>query len=580
MRGFLSKLIVACWIAMALPAVASAQSGDLDPGFGDAGKVTFPMGQFAKPTDLLSDPSADRVILVGQGTDGMFLIAVRGDGSLDPGFANAGILRESRNVSAGKAVIDAQRRIIVAASGRFTDSAGNQHSDAHLFRFLPSGQPDPTFGDNGVVEWRYRTAYQVALRPDGKIAQAGGNGDSTYFRVLNQDGSPYSGFGSGGEAGFNHCCSGASGFSLFLRDLVVMPDGTLVAAGWKGGPYSGVLIRYEADGSSYSIQSLWSSSEDHVEVTSLALLGDQGDQGLVAAGWMPNGSSSGYNPQRDFAIAGLLSDGGSWNQTADFQTLDGLPQSDEVVTGSAVSDDGDVLIAGLVGRRSTWLRDPGERIGVGIARFDAGGNPDASFGSGGKSFIGFDDFDRAGPATVSGGDLFISGGVGTECGLEVFVARVLLTDRPTVPNGGTADEPCPAGQPDPGPQPGLPGGGGPAGLPASSAGNVNAPHGLDLKVLARRVPRTIRGLLSRGARARLLCSDPCSVKVQLKVNRQVAELLGLEGRVLGEVSGILAGGHPRWLTIRPPAEVATVLRSARGSSHLQLKLGANAQPSA
>ena len=138
MRGTPTRLgtLVACGLALGLPGGASAAPGDLDPAFGQGGRVTTSFGN----TD-------DR---------------------------------------AWDAVVQPDGRIVVAGSNGFGPGSGFA-----LARYLPDGSLDPTFSGDGKLTTNFPAGYGralgVALQPDGKIVAAG-SADQFAVARYNSDG--------------------------------------------------------------------------------------------------------------------------------------------------------------------------------------------------------------------------------------------------------------------------------------------------------------------------------------------------------------------------------------------------------
>jgi len=100
-----------------------------------------------------------------------------------------------------------------------------------VLRYNPDGSPDSGFGTGGVVtDGNGDSGDALALQPDGKIVVAGYIYDGTEFDVLvlryNDDESLDSGFGTGGVARYGS----GSGNNEQGRAVALQPDGKIVVA--------------------------------------------------------------------------------------------------------------------------------------------------------------------------------------------------------------------------------------------------------------------------------------------------------------------------------------------------------------
>ena len=158
-----------------IPAVACLTSdGILDPSFGTGGKVhldTYP----AKTFGLLVQPD-DKIVLPGDNKS----FRLNSDGSLDPSFGNAGIANVS--VPSGFDYITFKNickqndgRILLAGE---VGHNGTYTSDLILVRLTSEGQPDMSFGNNGIGELIHispsnNIGYSVSTQSNNKIIATG-----------------------------------------------------------------------------------------------------------------------------------------------------------------------------------------------------------------------------------------------------------------------------------------------------------------------------------------------------------------------------------------------------------------------
>jgi uncharacterized delta-60 repeat protein len=187
MKRLTASLCVLAWLACAAPAGASVAAGELDPSFGGGGWV--------------------RTLEV-RGSDNNYLprgaraVAVQPDGK-------------------------------VVAVGELHDGQSNQYFG--VFRYLPDGSLDPSFGAGGwtaVDIGSFEEARAVALQGDGKIVVAGETtcrtGGCVAAMRFNPDGSLDGSFGAGGVVRKEFYLEPSS-----ANDIAIQPDGRIVLAGTR-----------------------------------------------------------------------------------------------------------------------------------------------------------------------------------------------------------------------------------------------------------------------------------------------------------------------------------------------------------
>ena len=296
---------IALLLSLCLPLRAYAAAGDLDPTFGNGGKVTTDFGGSDVANALAIQP--DGKIVVAGNTSDLSLVLARynGNGSLDTTFGTGGsvvtgLLRGS------DVVIQPDGKIVVA---------GDSDGDFAVARFNSNGSLDTSFGIGGVVTTDFSgeadQSFAVALRSDGKIVAAGrafnfNKGTFVDFALAryNSDGSLDAGFGSGGKVtthfGFRD--------NEQALDVALQPDGKIIAAGAVVATFSDfALARYNNDGS------LDASFGSGGKVTTDFFIDDdvanglalQSDGRIVAAGFAANPNTFSF----DFALARYNSDG-------------------------------------------------------------------------------------------------------------------------------------------------------------------------------------------------------------------------------------------------------------------------------
>lgn len=212
-RAFLSAASIAATL-VALEPRAHAAQGDIDPTFGQAGRVL---------TDL----------------------AV-------PGYSGFFPMTEA-------ILVQPDGRVLVC--GRFWEDIFSYWFGTFIVRTLPNGDPDPSFGDHGKVVvidpgYPYDTwtlGVDMALQRDGSILLVGSDtvAEGILVRRYTSSGALDTTFGVDGTAAVPRP-------SLFRAtegtSIAVQPDGRIVGAGWEfelTDPYydARILFRMNSDGS-------------------------------------------------------------------------------------------------------------------------------------------------------------------------------------------------------------------------------------------------------------------------------------------------------------------------------------------
>jgi len=322
------------WAAvLALPLAARADPGDLDPSFGAGGQVTTP---------ILS------------GYDGASAVVVQPDGKL---------------VAAGHAY--------------------NTNNDTFaLVRYNADGSLDGNFGTGGKVTTPFgigSAASAAVLQADGRLVAAGQmfTGSRNQFALVRYlaTGGLDSTFGTGGKVG-----TPIGSIDDEASALVVQPDGKLVAAGYsdRGGNTTFALARYNAAGSldtsfgtGGKVTTAIGSTDD--EVLALVL---QPDGKLVAAGFTASAGNTAFALVRYNADGSLDTSFGTGGKVTT-----SIGSVDDKAIALVLQPDGKLVAAGY--------SKGGSNIAFALARYNADGSLDASFGTAGKVTTAVESIDDA-----------------------------------------------------------------------------------------------------------------------------------------------------------------------------------------
>jgi len=282
-------------------------------------------------------------------------------GSLDRSFGSGGIVTYSPSADH-----PATRGIAVQPDGKIVVVGGSS-----LARYLPSGAPDPTFGDGGyVAAGGFLSA--VAFQKDGKIVVAGARGrgsESSEIMVAryNANGSPDASFGTNGITTTpGHFYYGASADAV-----AVLPNGSIVAAGSDyGDPFSEgtsfILARYTPAGAPdqsfghHGVVETWFSGID--ELAGIAVL-PSGK--IVASG---TGFGDGHGDDNTYMVLARYLSSGSLDTTFGTHGTGKVisPWELQYEGGPPALQRGKIIVAGSV-----------------LARFTANGRFDPTFGTNG-----------------------------------------------------------------------------------------------------------------------------------------------------------------------------------------------------
>ena len=291
-------------------------AGIPDMSFGTGGKVSTDFGGGGDKAWAVRIQTDGKIVVAGHaampsalGVANDFAVA-RYDaaGNPDMGFSTDGRVTTDiagRTDLAFAAALQSDGKIVVA--GRVADSGGDD-PDVGLVRYDENGNPDPSFGDQGIVRrdvsgGAWDEASDVAMQPDGKIVVAARSivGGHFGFAVARFDirGDLDNGFGDGGVA--------TTSFSTnddYPAAVAVQSDGNIVVAGQSSNLVNPDFAIARFDGGGTLDPSFGTGGKVTVDffgsgdgAESVAV---QTDGKIVVSGFGVNGSSN------DFALARLV----------------------------------------------------------------------------------------------------------------------------------------------------------------------------------------------------------------------------------------------------------------------------------
>lgn len=348
----------------------------VDPAFGNNGLVVQDLGHTA-PSDMAIQSDGKILVattVVGESGTGQRAAVYRFDvsGSLDASFADSG-----KAVFSEPSGFDTfPERFAVAPDDTFLlvlDVQRPDHDRIGVVRFLKDGKLDTSFGTGGIVEQSFpgfdtTDASDIALRPTGGAlvtastwlladAASARAGLAAFLPAGQLD----PGFGTGGleTQGWGHTTAAAGG------RIVVDPVGTFVTGTTQDAltlDYRGVIAKLLPDGSldqSFGKQGLFSYAHplSRIEPTQAGVL---------------------FSVSNGLAL-GRITLGGTLDTsfgTNGFRSLPDLQNNDRFM--------GDIDFVVDPHGRLLWAESDTTSPALQILGFDGSGQPDTSFGSGGR----------------------------------------------------------------------------------------------------------------------------------------------------------------------------------------------------
>lgn len=259
--GVATRLTLVCtdyWEQMCdeIPFVARFRAdGSRDAAYGRDGvsepsALTAPFAPIEGVGVLGLSPRPDGGVLAWGGAGiNAFLAALGPDGSLDPGFGEAGVRVEQRKAksSAAAHVLGVDRRGRVLVLGATTSGVAPEAPSGAVFRFRRDGELDRSFGTGGFVRVP-GNARALAVGPDGGAYVLSGEFGPNLVSHVTAGGRLDQQFGVEGSAPLPPTPpivrrGKARATEFDPRALVVLPDGGVLVGGESGEAYAGSAVR-------------------------------------------------------------------------------------------------------------------------------------------------------------------------------------------------------------------------------------------------------------------------------------------------------------------------------------------------
>ncbi|HOO90629.1 MAG TPA: delta-60 repeat domain-containing protein [Syntrophales bacterium] len=158
----------------------------LDPTFGNEGLVVTDVAGYFDDVDSIAVDDQNRIVAAGSTRNGtnydFALFRYTASGDLDNTFGNGGIVSIDLSGDLDEATsvaIDADGKIIAAGSAKNNDG----YQDFAVVRYLETGEPDLSFGDDGIVTTNILSTdlgESCVIDGNGKIVVAGYAYDGIY----------------------------------------------------------------------------------------------------------------------------------------------------------------------------------------------------------------------------------------------------------------------------------------------------------------------------------------------------------------------------------------------------------------
>ena len=341
-------------------------AGDLDASFAGNGKKRISFGGTDVARVVLVQPNGRIVVAGGDLSAPAFRVArLRANGNLDTTFGSTGKRRITFGgdaESAFGAALQPDGKILLVGDSDFRVAVA---------RLNPNGSLDTTFSGDGklVFSWgAISRATAVVVLPNGKILVggfSGPEGGNMQVARLTANGALDGTFGVGGKAAVDF------GGDDFGAAIVRQANGRILIAG-RSTTAGAVVARLRANG---AIDPDFGGGDGRVTVGggSLSAVLVQPDRKIIVAGNAGSSAMMTVTRMRATGAPDTTFDGDG-TATIDFGSLA------DVANDAVLQSDGRIVVAGYT---QATVSSPV------VARLDANGSPDATFGAAGKVTVDF-----------------------------------------------------------------------------------------------------------------------------------------------------------------------------------------------
>jgi uncharacterized delta-60 repeat protein len=391
-----------------VPAPTLAAAGGLDTSFGADGLVRFSVGtEGIGANDLVVQPDG-KIVTAGTCPDApggadFCLVRFNANGAVDTTFGSGGVVSTTFLTDSETASIDEAFAVVLQSDAKLV-AAGwcsvpiTVESEICLARYHANGSLDATFGSGGTVVanfpstdvagnvFRESVAHTIAVQADGRIVVAGrcvnatnSSGvppNNTCVARFASDGSLDTTFGSGGRVitVMVPPLEGQDIDSDQAEALVLQADAKILTAGICGA--TGCLARYDAAG---NLDATFGGDGILIQPTGTDESSWIGDLALQADGKIL--STGGCSNVPIFCLSRYDEDGSldlAFGQGG--TTTTGFGSAASAAWRLAVQADGRIIVAGKCEVEPVGGR---QHSSFCLARYDANGSLDTSFGAGG-----------------------------------------------------------------------------------------------------------------------------------------------------------------------------------------------------
>jgi uncharacterized delta-60 repeat protein len=375
------------------------KAGTPDSSFGVDGKV---VGQDYGDCYAIALTKDDKVIMAGTASliSGFSIATYNANGSPDSSFGINGFVSTDFGYSAATAygvAVQPDGKIVAAGCGNLNGI------DILLARYNTDGSLDKSLGNGGKViadfgGWEYVTS--MALQPDGKIVVCGNVGYILMLARFNTDGSIDKSFGNEGEALLN-----VGGGLQYGTCVAIQPDGKILQGGYKSAATKFLIVRYLSNGSVDTgfgqngiVETDFNQNGEIVyaiNVQPIGIIDAAGSMNIYAGSTIEN-----------MAIA-QYTENGSLDQTFGNNGKSVIVLGDNSSARAiAYQKDGKIILAGGIGGEITAPISEN----AAIARLNADGTVDSTFGSNGKQVTDFGYYERFNGVALQSNGKIIAGG--------------------------------------------------------------------------------------------------------------------------------------------------------------------------